>query len=175
MEKQVSNGQVEETIKSLSPGVFKLVYRIVRDRDEALDLTQEVFVKILGKYARIKELSKLKAYVYKAAYHLALNARRDRQRHRAGRERIFDEQSHLNGLDKNDAERDVRRRLVNDALEDLPARQRETLDLRFFGGLTISETARVMGISEGSVKVHLARGLQNLRTRLAAETKEEQI
>jgi len=170
------NNQFAETIKSFSQGVFRLIYRIVHDREEALDLTQDVFVKILDNPSRIKDKTKMKAYIFKTAYHHALNARRNRQRHRAGDEYLKEEQSRLSNEPTDTLpEQEERQRTLKLALEKLPTRQKESLNFRFYGELTIVEIARAMGISEGSVKVHLARGLQNLRTRLAAVPKEEQI
>lgn len=52
---------------------------------------------------------------------------------------------------------------VNAALRTLPLRQQQTLLFRAWEGMSVSETARAMGISEGSVKTHFSRGIQTLR------------
>jgi len=53
----------------------------------------------------------------------------------------------------------------------LPPRQRETVVLRVFSGLTCREAARVMRLSEGAVKAHMHQAVANLRRRFA-ETEE---
>ena len=64
------------------------------------------------------------------------------------------------------------RDLVHRALLELPPRQRAVLVLRYFDDLAVSDTARIMGCSEGTVKSQAARGLDTLRVvvaRLGAE------
>ncbi len=60
----------------------------------------------------------------------------------------------------------ARRRDVVGALRDLPLRQREVVALRYFGELSTDETAAELGISPGTVKTHLSRGIAALATAL---------
>jgi len=59
-----------------------------------------------------------------------------------------------------------------DALRRLPKRQREAIALRYLSDLSEAETAAALGVSVGSVKTHVHRGLATLRTRLGDETLE---
>lgn len=56
--------------------------------------------------------------------------------------------------------------LIEKALETLPARQREAFLLRYWEEMDVSETAKVMGCSEGSVKTHCFRAAHTLATLL---------
>ncbi len=64
------------------------------------------------------------------------------------------------------AEAAVLRLTMTEALRGLPRRQRESVMLRYFGGLSDAEVADVLGISTGSVKTHVFRALTALRARL---------
>ncbi|MFI5934805.1 SigE family RNA polymerase sigma factor [Actinoplanes sp. NPDC051494] len=69
-----------------------------------------------------------------------------------------------------DATRVVDEKLrVRAALQKVPARLRAVLTLRYLEGLSVRETAEVMGCPEGTVKSYTSRGLEELRTVLGAE------
>ena len=111
----------------------------------------------------------------RAAYHAALNAVRDRKRHEQIQERLQNEPV-LPGMSSSeqdcpDSNLQLRHRLFQ-ALESLPPKQREAIELRFYGDLTVDEISVAMGISDGSVKVHLYRGLNRLNE-IMTTTKEE--
>ncbi len=59
------------------------------------------------------------------------------------------------------------------ALGALPRRQRQAVTLRYLGELSEREVAQALGISPGSVKTHVHRGLASLRARLGASIDEE--
>ncbi len=58
---------------------------------------------------------------------------------------------------------------IEEAVEKLPARQREAFMLRYWEDFDVAETAKVMGCSEGSVKTHCSRAVSALSTQLRAK------
>ncbi len=57
-------------------------------------------------------------------------------------------------------------RLIENALEKLPGRQREAFVLRYWEEMDVAETAKIMGCSDGSVKTHCSRAVRALATEL---------
>ena len=55
---------------------------------------------------------------------------------------------------------------LKSVLEDLPLRQQQVFLLRVWEGLTVRNTARAMGCSDGTVKTHLSQSVARLRTEL---------
>ena len=161
-------------IHRLSNRVFGLVYRIVRDREQAKDIAQDVFVKVLQDTGRIRDFDRIEPYVLRAAYNAALNARRDTSRRHDKAELVGEHLSPREPTRPDEhLERVETRSRLNQALEQLADKQKEALALRFFAEMSVTEIARAMKISEGSVKTHISRGMQNLKERLAARSAKE--
>jgi len=152
--------------RRMADRVFGLVGRVIRDRDEALDITQEAIIRSY-RQCRSREEPALLAFAIKTGYRLALNASRDARRRREHLNEAAAEQVGTAGTIID--EMFQRRQVLDAALEKLSDRQQQALRLRFFADLTIAETAAVMRISDGAVKVHLARGLARLRERFEVE------
>jgi len=161
-------------IHRLSNRVFGLIYRIVRDREQAKDITQDVFVKVLQEAGRIRDRDRIEPYILKSAYNAALNARRDTSRQQAKAELIGEYLSpgEPSRPDQHLENAETRSRRYR-ALEQLAVRQKEALALRFFAEMSVTEIARAMKISEGSIKTHISRGMHNLKERLAARSAKE--
>jgi len=165
---------ISSAVRDLGNRVFALIVRIVADREEARDLTQEVFVRTLGTHERLRDRAKLTPFILRSAVNAALNAKRDRNR----RQEIHDQlrQATPAAGDTPDIALETAqiRTMLDRALGSLAEKQKQALTLRFYGKLSIAEIAAVMKISQGSVKVHLARGLQNLKAQLAPIWSEQE-
>jgi RNA polymerase sigma-70 factor (ECF subfamily) len=82
-------------------------------------------------------------------------------------ERIASADSHVASAEDEVAQRETLAQIA-DALEKLPARQREAFLLRYWEGYDLAETAKAMACSEGSVKTHCSRACRALAQDLAA-------
>ncbi len=110
----------------------------------------------------------------KAAYHIALNAVRDRRRQERFNKQLQDEPSQAGDCSSEGQCLDqVTPLRLYRALAQLPSKQREAIEFRFYGGLTVQEISLSMGISEGSVKVHLFRALNRLNELLGTFREEK--
>jgi RNA polymerase sigma-70 factor (ECF subfamily) len=167
--------------------VYSLVYRIVADRADASDTTQEVFLKVFRGMKHFHGESSLKTWIYRIAIHEASNRRRWWFRHKAhetsmepmensngdgeafgikdtlidGRESAFD----------NFAHEEVRARVEED-LRKVPEPYRTAVVLRDLEEMSYEEIAEITEVSLGTVKSRLTRGREALRQRLISYVRE---
>jgi RNA polymerase sigma factor (sigma-70 family) len=133
---------------------------------EAEEVLQTVYLKILQGKARYDGASKLQTWLFAVIRNTASSERRKtlvRSIATPPFENKIDPPSHVQ------LERSEMQRRFQQALQRLPARQRETLHLVFYQELTLSEAAQVMGISIGSARQHYERGKKRLRELLDRE------
>ena len=137
--------------------VLRSVAFALGDRDRAEDLTQEAFARAYQRWGRVAAMERPVTWVYV----VALNAERKRWK----RERTDDVEA-PGGPDADHAGRVVTGVVVRDAVHRLAARQRTAVALRYLSDLTVTDIARVMACSEGTVKATLHQALRNLRVDL---------
>lgn len=155
--------------------VFGLAYRIVNDRDVALDVVQETYLKASGAIARFRGDSSVRSWLAS----IALNEARSWVRKR-GRERqvaldaIQEPEARERGADDVVADADLAGRAL-EFIATLPDQQRDAVLLRTTEGLSYREIAEVVGSSEGSVRVSYHLGLAKLRAHMDRYTRPESV
>jgi RNA polymerase sigma-70 factor, ECF subfamily len=152
--------------------LFGMILRIVRDRAEAEDLLQEVFVRVWTRAALYDPLlGGPTAWLVRLARNRAID--RIRARRRGINVSSLDESA----VDAVPSARDIRspetvvlaeerRGTVMDALADLPAEQRCLIEAAFFEGYTHSQLATHFGLPLGTVKTRIRTGMIAMRQRL---------
>ncbi len=136
-----------------------------RDRGEAEEVLQTVYLKVLDGRARFDGRSSLRTWLFAVIRRTAGEHRRRgvlRRLRLLPLDRSPDPPGAGQGPDV-DAEAGERRERLESALEELPQRQREVLLLVFYHGHTVDEAAAVLGIGAGSARRHYARGKMRLR------------
>jgi RNA polymerase sigma-70 factor (ECF subfamily) len=140
-----------------SPAVHGVLVSMVRPA-EAADLVHEVFLHALRSIERLDDPARFGAWVCTIARNLA------RDRHK-GRREMGGLPDELSARDTHsDDAQEAGRALA--ALRSLPEAYRETLALRLVEGMTGPEIAARTGLTPGSVRVNLCRGMKLLRARL---------
>lgn len=148
-----------------------------RDRDDAEEVLQTVYLTVLDGRARYDGRSSFRTWLFGVIRLTAATERRkawlrglllERGEREAGGGRretgIFAPSSFA--APDSGAEIDSRREALVHSLGQLAARQREVLQLVFYHDLTVDEAATVMGVSVGSARTHYARGKARLATLL---------
>jgi RNA polymerase sigma factor (sigma-70 family) len=143
-----------------------------RDSDDAEEVLQTVYLKVLDGHARYDGQSSFRTWLFGVIRHTAASERRTAWLRRLLLERKADN-LRPEAITSSDSEldRDSCRDGLHHALADLPARQREVLQLVFYHELTVEEAAAVMGVGVGSARTHYARGKARLAT-LLSDTRE---
>jgi len=166
-----------EIVERYKNQVMSTVYRFTGDYCQAEDLTQEVFVRVFKSAKRYEPKAKFKTWLFRIVVNLCLNYRRDRARKCT---QPFD--APLSGRD-GEVVRDVRgpngdipevalekmelKRMVREAIDDLPENQRLAIILQRFEEMPYREISEALDISLSAVESLLFRARQNLKRKLA--------
>ncbi len=136
------------------------------DREEAEDVLQISYLKILDGRARFDGRSALRTWLFGVIRRTASEERR--RRWFRGRKALAAARSDAPPVATPEqlATVSAEHRALRTALLGLPRRQRELLHLVFYQELTVADAARVLGLAVGSARTHYHRGKVNLRSRL---------
>lgn len=158
--------------------LYRFVYRLLPRQEDAFDVCQETFLRILKKSNRYKPGSRFSTWMYQ----IALNLCRDQARRRKrwglilAEGHAFDERlrpadpvSSSSFDPARNAERNELSQAVYRALGKLPPEQREVLILKEFEGLKFKEIAEILDCPESTIKSRMYYGLSGLRSALARE------
>jgi RNA polymerase sigma-70 factor (ECF subfamily) len=154
--------------------VVQLAVNLLDDRDEALDVSQEVFLRVFRTIHRFRGQSSLRTWIYRIAVNQARNRHRFwRRRRRADQVSIEDHVSlhgELVSTRQATPEGELAQKELGDrlqrALNNLPFDQRTAIVLREVDGLSYDEIAFSLSVAIGTVKSRLTRARQALRLEL---------
>jgi RNA polymerase sigma-70 factor, ECF subfamily len=180
--------ELHDFLKSAEKRAFKRTVFAVRDDDAALDIVQDAMIRLAEKYAD-KPPQELPLLFQR----ILSNATMDWFRRQKVRGALFHNFSDFDGADGPDGDFDLLEalessdasgsnesaadsvsraqilQLIEQEIAQLPGRQREAFLLRYWEEFDVSETAQVMGCSEGSVKTHCSRAVHALAKSLKAK------
>jgi RNA polymerase sigma-70 factor (ECF subfamily) len=155
--------------------VFQLALHLLGDRDEALDLSQEVFFSVFRTIHNFRGQSALKTWIFRIVINQARNRQRWWRRRHKSEQVSLDQHVEAHGdlrqpgdetsPDRAYARKQLAERLWS-ALDRLPFDQRTVMVLREIDGLSYDEIAFSLGVAVGTVKSRLTRARQALRIEL---------
>jgi RNA polymerase sigma-70 factor (ECF subfamily) len=168
-----------EALAPLMERHYRRLYRIalsyLRQRDDALDVVQEAFVKVFQAASRWDGSAEAGPWLSRITVNLAIDRWR-RNRRRMATFAPLAEDDHQRALADGGASPDRRVQgreageRVAKALRVLPDRQRAVVVLRHYQDMSLEEIAQALGMSLGTVKSSLHRALHRMREGLARET-----
>lgn len=152
----------EALYRAYWPRLYAFAFRYVHSKDDAEDVTQEVFVRIWRGRAHWAPAGLVRNYLYLSVR----NAARDRLA-RAGVARRWRVRQVATAVEIQSSPEAVElEAAVQQALDELPPKRSAVCKLRLIDGLTYAEIAGRLDISEKTVETQLARGLKFLRDRI---------
>ncbi len=154
-------GDPRSFVEARSSALLRLAYLLVGDRQEAEDITQSTLVEVVARWDRIRRRDVPEVYARQVMVNLATRSWRRRALHLRSLARL--------GPPPPSADHAAPTVLAHDlqtALRTLPPRMRAVIVLRYYEDLTEAQTARVLGVSAGTVKSQANRALRQLRVRL---------
>jgi len=147
--------------------VFKVAYGFGKNKQNSMDITQNVFLKAYENLASFKGKGSFKAWIAKIAYHEGINW--TKKNHPYEQSAIFDEvfMNQQEGIRQEDEilTREHKAQLLHSLLS-LNTRYRLAVVLRYFNEMPIKEISGVLKCSEGVVKNMLHRSLRQLKQNL---------
>jgi RNA polymerase sigma-70 factor (ECF subfamily) len=152
----------------VTPQVLGVALRVLRDRSLAEEVTQEVMVEVWRKAERFDpERGTASGWITTLAPRRAVDRVRSEQASRDRDDRVSrrDEPRAFDAV-ADEVQVNLDHWQVRKALATLTERQREAIELAYFGGHTYRDVARVLGIPEGTAKSRLRDGLLRLREAL---------
>lgn len=163
----------EELLRRYQRPIVSYIYRMTGDYEAALDLTQEVFIKVYGSLARYRPEYKFSTWIYRIAH----NATIDHLRRHTTRAQELEIESESNGTferplassaltPEQEREKAERRAEIEDVIQSLPAAYRELIVLRHAHDLSYDEIAEVTGLPLGTVKNRIFRAREAMRAPL---------
>lgn len=164
----------EELVRRHQGRVFAIAVRMTGNREDALDVAQEAFLKAFRKIDAWKPTGSFLAWLLRLTTNQSIDFLRRRKRHVHQR---LDESFRLENappLEDPTGEKTERRvrgmeidARVHQALDVLSPAQHKVFVLRHYEGMALAEIAPVLGCTVGSVKVHLFRALKKLQKELS--------
>jgi len=160
---------LDRLVRRHQRALFALCLRYVRDTDEAADLVQRSFVRAMGKLAELRDAGVFRSWILRIGAHLALNHIRDHARFVADDGEIEAGLSDERALSATDRlETAEASSALRAAVNELPTKQRMTLELRIYEDLPFRDIGVALGISEGAAKVNFHYAVRKLRTTFAS-------
>jgi RNA polymerase sigma-70 factor, ECF subfamily len=155
----------EELYRQHHEHIFRFIWSRVYDAQQAEDLTGEVFTRMVANLSGFRDRSlPFRAWLYRIARNLII----DHQRKESSAASLADVVDHpiAQASPEEQAEATLTLKQVQRALQNIDPEQREVVELRFLGELSLEEVSLVLNKSIPAVKALQHRGLASLRAHL---------
>tara|TARA_R110002072_G_scaffold71652_11_gene171631 strand:- start:70 stop:648 length:579 start_codon:yes stop_codon:yes gene_type:complete len=157
--------------------VYTLTLRMLKNREEAEDVSQDTFIKAYKSMGRFKGDSKFSTWIYRIAYNTSLDRLKKNRKH--FNDVAIDEftEHQVKTMDNalSQLENEERNQAIQKCLAQLPSDDAFMLTLYYFEDQSLDEISKVIGLTPNNVKVKLFRSRKKLATIMKAQLEPEII
>ena len=164
--KQFKNGDVRGyngIVNKYQKQVYWVIRKMVQDHDEADDITQEVFIKVYSALKNFREESNLFTWLYRIAVNYSINhINKTKNKNTVSVELVLEpiESGNVSADEQIDEENN--RKILEKAIETLPAQQRAVFNMRYYDRIQYDEIASILGKSVGGVKANYFHAVKKI-------------
>ena len=156
------------------PHIFRFIFKRLSDKDQAADITSQVFLKAMLNIKKYQD----RGFPFSAwLYRIAIN-----EVNLFYRKKKKDVHVSITGMEIKEmlqemgqAEKEIQKQQVVDALNALPHEKTQMIDLRFFEKCSYREIGEIYGITEANAKMRVRRTLQKIRSSIPLEKPNEEV
>lgn len=157
----------EQAVNSLYEGVYRFAYSLAGNADDACELAQETFARLLVKGGQLRDRSKVKSWLFTTLYRTYLGWKRHETRH--PHLEIASVEGELPAITPETVDK-LANEAVTDALQEIEEHYRVPLALYYFENHSYAEIAKLLDIPIGTLMSRLSRGKEMMRRALAAKS-----
>ncbi|GHT68914.1 DNA-directed RNA polymerase sigma-70 factor [Bacteroidia bacterium] len=145
--------------------VFTIVLKIVENREDAEDITQEIFIKVFKSIQQFREDSEFSTWLYRIAYNTTLSELRKKKLFFTSIDDGFFSVNESFTEENDDEETEIKWQYLDKAMKKLPPDEIFLLTLHYIDGQSVENIGRISKLTVSNVKVKLHR----IRKKLAVE------
>lgn len=155
---QGNQNAADELVHRYYDEIFRYIVRMGYSYEDAMDITQDVFIAMMKSIYTYKEQGHFKAWIYKIAHNQTMNIFKKKKQ-----ESMYFNSQYKNVFINDFSEKVVNQTFVEELLMQLPAKQREVVILKYYHGFKLKEIAKITGSTLPAVKSRLFQALQKLK------------
>ena len=165
----------EELVRRYEKTVFNIALRMVGDRDDAADMTQEAFIKAYGSLGSFRGDSRFSVWLYRITTNVCLDHLRTKARKKQMPLSLDDDAEQeldipdMRAMPEEQLMRKLSMQAVRRGLDRLAPEHRQILIMRELGGMSYAEISSALSLEEGTVKSRIFRARKNLCAFLLAD------
>ncbi|MDR2842816.1 MAG: RNA polymerase sigma factor [Spirochaetaceae bacterium] len=154
--------EFQNLYNTVFPVLFRVAYRITGSGEAAEDLCQDSFFRLYEKDMVFPNADEAKYWLIRVVKNAALNYAKRKDRERKVYQKAFREQERVEESGEDNLVKKETKEEIQAALEELPCNLRAVLIFKEYAEMNYKEIGRVLGISEGNVKVRVFRARERL-------------